>query len=354
VRHQVVELPPLKPQVTEYHLHRLLCARCGITTCGQLPRGIPPRSYGPRFASLIALCSGAYRLSKRKIVSFCRDVLGIVLAVGEVCKLEQTVKRALRPAVQQAHAYVRTQDTNVDETPWRERSRRRWLWTAVTPQMSVFQLAPSRGAPVLRELLGEGYAGVVSSDRAKAYDTYPLQKRQVCWAHLRRDFQAMIDRGGAAKATGQVLLEHSHLLFTYWHRRQEGRLAPSTFQWRVSQLRRSFRQELARGARCRCPKTVATCLELIAHEPALWTFARVEGVEPTNNAAERSLRHAVLWRKSSYGTQSSKGSRFVESILTVMSTCQQQGRNLFTYLAACCQAFSTKSAPPSLLPQTSS
>ena len=347
LRHQVVEVPPITPHVTEYQLHRLQCPRCGITTCGQLPPGVPQHNYGPRLASLVALCSGTYRMSKRKVASFCREVLGLPLAVGEICKLEQTVRRAIAPAVSQARAYVQTRDTNVDETSWRERARRRWLWTVVTQHVSVFQIAPARGAPVLQALVGKSYPGVVTSDRAKAYDSHPLQRRQLCWAHLRRDFQAMIDRGGSAKATGQILLEHSNLLFTYWHRLREGRRARSTFRGKVSQLRRSFRTALAQGARCRCPKTAATCLELIVREAALWTFARVEGVEPTNNAAERSLRHAVLWRKSSYGTQSHRGSRFGEAILTVVTSCQQQGRNLLGYLTACCRAFDAKGPTPS-------
>ncbi len=162
-------------------------------------------SYVPRLASLIALCSGAYRMSKRKITSFCQNVLGISLAVGEVCKIEQTVKHALRPAVQQARAYVQSQDATVDEMPWKEQARRRWLWTVVTPQVSVFFIASSRGAPVLEELLGKQYPGVLTSDRAKAYDTHPLQQRQLCWVHLRREFQAMIDRGGSAKARSDLI-----------------------------------------------------------------------------------------------------------------------------------------------------
>jgi transposase len=354
VRHQVVEFPPVKPHVTEYQLHRLQCARCGVIPCGQLPAGVPPHGYGPRLTSLVALCSGAYRMSKRQVASFCQEVLGIPLAVGEVCKIEQRVRRAIAPAVQQARTYVQSLDTNVDETPWREHSHHRWLWTVVTAKVSVFQIAPARGAPVLQELLGERYTGVVTSDRAKAYDTRALAARQLCWAHLRREFQAMIDRGGSAKATGEILLAHSTVLFAWWHWVRTGVWARSTLQWYVGPLRQSFRDTLERGSRCWCPKTAATCVELLARERALWTFVRVEGIEPTNNAAERPLRHAVLWRKSSYGTQSYKGSRFVESILTVLATCQQQGRNLFTYLTACCQAFSTKSAPPSLLPQTSS
>ncbi len=311
-------------------------------------------SYVPRLASLIALCSGAYRMSKRKITSFCQNVLGISLAVGEVCKIEQTVKHALRPAVQQARAYVQSQDATVDEMPWKEQARRRWLWTVVTPQVSVFFIASSRGAPVLEELLGKQYPGVLTSDRAKAYDTHPLQQRQLCWVHLRREFQAMIDRGGSAKATGQILLEYSNLLFSYWHRLREGRLARSSFLRSVGQLRRSLREELRRGGECRCPKTAATCGELLARESALWTFARVEGIEPTNNSAEHALRHAVLWRKSSYGTRNHRGSRCIESILTVVTSCQQQGRNVFAYLTACCRALYTNNVAPSLVHQTSS
>jgi transposase len=287
------------------------------------------------------------------VASFCREVLGVSLAVGEVCKLQQAVRRALAPAVQQARAYVQGRDTNVDETPWREHSHRRWLWTVVTAKVSVFQIAPSRGAPVLQGLLGKGYEGVVTSDRAKAYDTRPLRDRQICWAHLRRDFQAMIDRGGSAKATGEILLEHSSVLFAWWHRMREGAWARSTFQWYAGSLRRSFRDALERGARGRCPKTAATCLELLARERALWTFTRVEGIEPTNNSAERQLRHAVLWRKSSYGTQSPRGSRFVEAILTAVTTCQQQERNVLAYLTACCRALATGARVPSLIPQTS-
>jgi transposase len=354
IRHQVVEVPPVKPHVKEYQLHRLRCGRCGIITCGQLPAGVPAHGYGPRVASLMALCTGAYRMSKRKVASFCREVLGVPVGAGAVCKIEQRVRRALRPVVRQARAYVQWQDTNIDETPWRERSRRRWLWTVVTPQVSVFHIAPTRGAPVLKELLGNFYPGIITSDRAKVYDTHPLARRQVCWAHLRREFQAMIDRGGAAKPVGEILLEHSTVLFAWWHWLREGTWARATFQWYMSGLRQSFRDELERGSRCRCPKTAATCLELLARERALWAFVRVEGIDPTNNSAERQLRHAVLWRKSSYGTQSHRGSQFVATILTVVSSCQQQGRNVLAYLTACCRAFDRGRSGPSLVPRTSS
>ncbi len=213
LRHQVIEVPPPVPHVTEYQLHRLACARCGITTCATLPPGVPAHGYGPRLASLVGLCTGAYRMSKRRVASFCAEVLGVSLALGEVCAVEQTLAAALEPAVQEARAYVQRQDANVDETSWRQQQQRAWLWVVVTQWVSVFCIRPSRGAKVLGELLGAEYGGVLTSDRAKAYNGQPLRWRQGCWAPLRRDFQAMIDRGGAGEAVGRQLLEEADVLF---------------------------------------------------------------------------------------------------------------------------------------------
>jgi transposase len=289
-------------------------------------------------------------MSKRMAASFCREVLGIELSVGEVCQIEQTVTNAVTPAVEEAAVYVQSCDANIDETPWQERRQRRWLWTMVTTQVSVFTVATGRGAAVLQKLVGEWYGGTITSDRAKAYDSHPLRKRQLCLAHLCRDFQAMIDRGGPGQAVGEALLEHMHVLFAWWHWVRDGTWKRATLQSYVRTLRASFKLELEWGSQSACAKTAATCRELLAREAALWTFVRVEGIEPTNNSAERHLRHAVLWRKVSYGTQSERGSRFVVSMLTVLTSCQQQGRNALAYLTACCQAFYAHRVIPSLVP----
>ena len=353
-RHQGMEVPPPVPQVTEYQWHRLPCARCGITTCGTLPPGVPTGSYGPRLASLVGLCSGAYRMSKRMVASFCRDGVGVPIALGEICQVEQTVAAALDSPVQEARTYIQGQDANVDETSWRQQQRRAQLWVVVTQGVSVFVLRASRGAKVLWELRGEEYGGVLTSARAKAYNGQPLPRRQICWAHLRRDFQAMIDRGGTGATGGELLLEHADVLFSWWYRVRDGTWAPSTFQRYMGWLREGFRQEVERGSRCACPQTAATCQELLKVEAALWTFVRVPGLDPTNNAAERALRHAGQWRKTSYGTDSVTGSHFVENILTVVATCRQQERNVLDYLTRCCQALYAGTPPPSLLPQTMS
>ena len=350
LRQQVVELPPVQPHLTEYQLHRLQCPGCGITTCGELPGGVLPNCYGPRLASIVALCTGGYRMSKRMVVSFCREILGIELSVGEICQIEQTVTKAVAPAVEEAAVYVQSCDLNIDETTWKERWKRHTLWTLVTTQLSVFTIATGRGAAVLQKLVGEWYGGTITSDRAKAYDSQPLRRRQLCWAHLMRDFQAMIDRAGPGHGVGEALLEHAHVLFAWWHWVRDGTWKRSTFQSYVCTLRASFKMELEWGTQSACPKTAATCRELLLREAALWTFVRVEGIEPTNNRAERSLRHAVLWRKVSFGTQSERGSRFVASILTVLMSCQQQQRNALNYLTACCRAFSANRPIPSLVP----
>lgn len=349
-RQQVVELPPVQPHITEYQRHRLVCPGCGSTTCGALPAGVLPVCYGPCLASVVALCTGAYRMSKRMAASFCREVFGVELSVGEICQIEQTVTKAVAPAMAEAAVYVQSCDASIDETPWKERQQRHWLWTIVTTQVSVFTIASGRGAAVLQALVGKWYGGIITSDRAKAYDSHPLRERQLCWAHLMRDFQAMIDRGGPGQSVGEILLEHAQVLFVWWHWVRDGTWKRFTFQSYVRTLRASFKMELEWGSQNACPKTAATCRELLAREAALWTIVRVEGIEPTNNAAERSLRAAVLWRKVSYGTQSESGSRFVASMLTVLTSCQQQGRNTLAYLTTCCRAFYASRAIPSLVP----
>jgi transposase len=168
IRQQVVELPPVQPQLTEYQLHRLRCTGCGITTCGELPAGVLATCYGPRLASIVAVCTGGYRMSKRRVASFCREVLGIELSVGEICQIEQTVTKAVAPAVEEAAVYVQSCALNIDETTWKEQRKRRTLWTLVTTQLSVFTIATGRGAAVLQKLVGEWYSGTITSDRAKA------------------------------------------------------------------------------------------------------------------------------------------------------------------------------------------
>ena len=201
-----------------------------------------------------------------------------------------------------------------------------------------------------RELLGADTTAVVGSDRYTAYGYLPVRQRQTCWAHLARTFDTFVDRGGEAARAGKTLLQCTHQLFTWWHRVRDGTLQRSSFQVYVNELRHQVRFQLWYGEHCTDAKTAATCANLRQIEPALWTFVRKEGVEPTNNTAERALRHGVLWRHTSFGTHSLAGSRFVERMLTVRDTLRQQQRNVLDYLTLACQASRRHQSAPSLLP----
>lgn len=350
LRHQVIELPRIKPEVTEYQLHRLTCPCCGISTCAALPEGIPSGGQGPRLQAALAIFAGAYRLSKRMIRSLCGDVFGIPVCPGQVCALEQETTKATDPVVAELRAYAKGQDANVDETGWRQQWKRAYLWVVVTTTVTVFQIARSRAALIAKGLIDSSAGQVVTSDRYKGYLWLPLNQRQLCWAHLRRDFQAMIDRQNADSRIGENLLLYSDALFTWWHRVRDGTLSRATFRRYVADMRKDVRSLLEAGSACACARTAGTCRDILGLEPAMWTFVDVEGIDPTNNAAERALRHAVQWRKTSFGTDSETGSRFVENILSIVTTCRQQHKNVLEFLTSCCENCLVDTCAPSLLP----
>ncbi len=348
LRHQVVEIPAVRPHVTEYRRHRLSCPRCGSATCPALPadaRG----GYGPRVQAVCALLAGAYRVGKRGVARLCGDLFGVPISPAAVCDLQHKTAAALEPVVREAQAHLAGKPANVDETGWREGGKRGWLWVAVTASVTVFLVRLSRGRKVLTDLIPGG-PGVLTTDRYPAYDHLPAHRRQVCWAHLRRDFQAMIDRRNVGAVVGEDLLLHADILLGQWKRVRDGTLTRRGFrQTYLGWIREEVHTLLDRGAGCGCAVTAGVCRELLAVEPALYTFAATEGVEPTNNAAERALRHAVCWRKMSFGTDSPGGSRFVERVLTVVATCRQQRGDVLEYLTAACRAVPGGTTPPSLL-----
>ena len=352
VRHQVTDIPPVVATTTEYHLHTLGCPACGEQTRAQLPAGVPRGRFGARLQAMVAVLSGAYRLSKRNIVGILEDFFGVQVGLGTVSALEEATSAALEGVVEEAQEYVQAQCVvNVDETGWKEGSKKAWLWVGVTSLVTVFVVRLSRGAKVVQELLGKAYGGVVGSDRWSGYSWVDVRRRQVCWAHLVRDFRAFVDRGGASAGVGEGLLCQAEMMFRWWHRVRDGTLKRSSFRVYLGGVRRRVGELLREGEACAHPKTARTCKNLLKVEAALWTFVRREGVEPTNNAAERAMRAGVLWRKGSFGTQSATGSRFVERMMTVVATLRQQERNVLEYVTAACQAAIRGKAPPSLLPR---
>jgi transposase len=350
-RHQVLEIPPIKPVITEYQWHQLVCPECGETTRAPWPAGVPSGTYGPRVHATVALCTGAYRLSKRTTQHVMDDLFGVPMSVGTISQSEQATTEVVAGPVEEAQTYVHEQKVaHLDETSWRQGGKRAWLWVAVTNWVTVFVVRLSRGGQVARALLGEHFSGILVTDRYSAYNWYPVRWRQLCWAHLLRDFEAIRSRGGASEEMGAALLAQAHQMFTWWHRVREGTLQRSTFRSYMSPLRREVERLLDAGSRCGMPTTAGTCRDILKRREALWTFVQVEGVEPTNNTAERSIRPGVQRRKISFGTQSEAGSRFVESMMTVVATLKQQQRNVLEYLTAAHEAALRGEAAPSLLP----
>jgi transposase len=353
--HQVVELPEICPDVTDYELHELGC-ECGARTRASLPAGVPQGAFGPRLMAAVALCTSRFHMPKRMAQEFLRDMLGVEVGLGSISKMEQSVSEAIAAPVEEARAAVQEQPVaHQDETGWHEgseggRKARAWLWVAVTALVTVFRIARSRGTEVTKEMLGEDFRGFLVVDRWAAYRWVARGMRQLCWAHLIRDFCCFAERGGAGGEIGEQLLKRAAIMFRWWHRIRDGTLTRRTFQRRMKPVERSVGRLLRKAAVCGDAKIEGMAKEILKHEPALFTFVYADGVEPTNNKAERALRQAVIWRKISFGTDSERGSRFVERILTVTTTLRQQRRHALAFLTAACEASLYGRQPPSLLP----
>ena len=348
-----MELLPLAVRVTEYQMAARRCPACGKRTRAALPPGVPRRPFGVRLTAVVALLSGRYRMSRREVCQLLHDLWAVRVSLGAVVRQEQAQSAALAPIVEATRAAVQHADViNMDETGWRQEQRRAWLWTAVTAELTVFQIDGHRSRAVVEALLGPEFMGVVGSDRWSAYSRLPAEQRALCWAHLKRAFQGLVDRGGEAQPIGRWGLAEIERLFALWHRFRAGEFGREALWRRLIPLQARMGRLLGRGHVSPDRKAAALCRELRKWWPALWTFARVDGVEPTNNVAERALRPGVLWRKGCFGSDSEAGSRFAERLLTVAASCRQQGRPLLAFLVAAGEAALRGGQPPSLLPAT--
>lgn len=351
IRHQVLDIPKVVADAVEYRRHRLRCAECGISTVGDLPAGVPSTMLGPRLSAVVAVCGGAFRMSKRMTQELLASFFDAVVSLGLISKTERAVSDAVAPAVIEVGEAVRAAPmVHADETSWRQDRARAWLWLAATATAAYFLIRRRRGAAVARELLGPDFGGILGADRWPAYNGVSDRRRQFCWAHLLRHFKLFVDLGGRAKPIGEALLEATHQVFVHWRRVRAGTLRHATFARYVRPIRDRIGDLLRQGRHCGVRKVVGMCNELLRGQQSMWTFLRLPGVEPTNNHAERTLRHAVVWRKSSGGTDSETGSRFVERMLTTVQTLRMQHRNVLEYVVAACEARLKGLAAPTLLP----
>jgi transposase len=351
LRHQVTEIPAPCAVTVEYQRQRLPCPACGHVTLPALPPGVPAGAFGPRLQAIVGLLGGRYQLSDRQAQEVLATLFGVDLSLGSVPALKQATSAALAVPVADAHAYVRAQaQVNVDETGWREATRRAWLWVAVSTWVTVFLVQASRSGQAAQTLLGAGFAGIAGTDRWAGYSWLGTARRQVCWAHLKRDFAAIAERAGPSATLGAALLTQVERLFALVARVRDGTLPHPDLARTSAPIRQDVAALLRQGAGGDHPQTANTCRKLLTVEAALWTFIHVPGVEPTNNVAERAIRPAVLWRKRSGGTQTAAGSRFVERLLTTVTTLRQQRRDVLAYLTDACDAANHGRPAPSLLP----
>ena len=349
LRHQVWELPEIKPLVTEYQRHRLACPCCGATTCAELPLGVPTGQSGPRLVAFAGLLMAYFRQSKRRTALFLETLLNQPCCAATAVKMQTLVTAAVRPAYEELAAQLPAQEQlSIDESPTKQQNTKAWVWTFVASAFTVFAVRTTRAATVLHELLADTFRGIVTCDRAKMY--WSLGRLQWCWAHLNRDFQALIDSGDAKqRRLGHDLLRPTRKLFRHWARYRDGTLTWVGLQRSMTPIRAEIEALLLRGAFSGHARLHGMCNELYDHRAWLWTFVEHRGVEPTNNASERALRHSVIWRKLSFGTQSASGSRFVETMLSVIETCRHQQRPVFAYLANTVAAHFACQPTPSLL-----
>ena len=352
VCHQVIEVPPARARIIEHRQHARQCPCCRAVTRAALPPDVPQGAFGPHTEALVGHLTGSLHASKRTAAAAMQDLFGVPMSTGAVTACEAAVSTAVAGAVDQAQHFMERQPSaNVDETSWRQGRKRAWLWVASTALVTVFLITVKRSREASYRLLGT-FAGIMGSDRFSAYDDRDPQRRQLCWAHLIRDFTAWSERGGADGELGRTLLGLVRdQMFGWWHRVRDGTLTRVEFQACMEPLMAEVKRLLEGAATGASKKIAATSRFLLEVWPALWTFVHVEGVEPTNNQAERSLRPGVLWRKRSFGTHSEAGSRFVERMMTVTTTLQQQNRPVLDFLVASLEAQRRGLSPPSLLPE---
>lgn len=351
VRHQVTELPPIKPEVVEHQLHGVTCDSCQHVTRAELPADVPKGAFGWRLMGVMAMLTGVYKLSRRLAVEALRDVLGVTVSVGGLSRVEARVNQAVEPPTDEAFDYALERPVkHVDATTWRESGKTIQLWTVATTLVTVFKTTVDGTMDSLKRLLRK-VTGILVSDRAGQFGFWHMKNRQVCWAHLLRKFVLYSQKPNeVAQRLGEQLVEQTTRLFEYWHRIRDGTLAPRTYRTYMRAVRGHIEHLLRLGVASGVKGVAGSCADILVHREALWTFLTHAGVDPTNNFAERELRPIVMWRKTSFGSQSERGTEFATRMATVDRTLRAQKRDVLAFLMQACQASLAGAKAPSLLP----
>jgi transposase len=335
-RHQVAELPPISVIWTEHRTHQFRCRHCLARTSARLPDGTGACAFGPRLQAAFVTLTARHRVSRRGISELARDLFGVTLSTGAVDAICQRASDALAGPHLHLGDWVLDQGAvHVDETGWRTRGEGRALWTATTQGAAFFQIAEHCNREQFNALIGTSYPGIVVSDRWNGYSHLDPNQRQVCWSHIQRDFRRHADGLGEQKTFGELGVPLTEKVFAAWRSYQHEHQDRARLQAEIAPIQTQLRQLLQdaspKSRRTRWHRQFAN--NLLKVWPALWTFTTVDGVEPTNNPAERALRGPVIHRKLSLGTQSTHGERFAERAHSAATTCRMQQRSLFAYLS---------------------
>jgi transposase len=332
---QVVELPEAPPEVTQYNIHTCRCLSCGKHVKADIPSEAQ-YGFGPRLMGFVTSLTGEFRLSKRQVTALMGKV-GIKICSGSVCKIHERASKILEKPYEEIRKYTLQQKhLNADESSWKTLAQKRWLWIGHGKDSVFFKIKASRSAQAFREVF-RTFKGGLTTDRYDAYNSHEGQ-RQLCWSHADRDFEKIAGRDGFDKVIGETLLECKTKIFDLWHQFKDGHIIREEL---IKSIETGPKEDvkvlLKAGALhedCR-NKTKATCIDFLSRFDMLWVFVYKDGVEPTNNLAERGLRHGVIWRKLSHGSQSETGERFVERVMTVAMTLKLRAKNTFEYFTEC-------------------
>ena len=333
-RRQVTEIIAGQGFVTEYRQHRIRCLSCRTINRQSWPVEAVSGAFGANVKAITAYLTGRLSLSQRDTVEAFQSLFNLKIGLGSIAALQRQISILLAEPVAQAAEFVKQQSSQcVDETGWRENNLGKWLWVNSAQDVTVFQIRAGRSHQDAQKIINSDEFGVVTTDRYPGYNFLQAWRRQICWAHLKRDFIAISERADAhSKEIGNELLAKTKKMFELYHRVRDGTLKHCRLRVLIEPIKKSIREILESGTVVENTKTARTCQNILKQNRSLWTFVRFKEVEPTNNRAERALRRAVIWRKKSFGTQSEQGSRFVERILTVATTLRQQGRSVLDYL----------------------
>lgn len=350
-RHQVYELPEIKLHVTEYQWEKGCCVKCRRSQTACLPEGVTFGMTGPKLTGFMSHLISRYHLSRRELRDFLKEHFNFTLSLGTVFNKQKIVNAALEAPVLELLGTVKESPfVNMDETGHCRDGRKEWMWGFISSTVAFFSVATSRGKKALKLLMGD-FKNIVISDRYAAYNCFDSAHRQICWAHLKRDFTRVSEKKeGVVSRIGRNLLCCEAELFKVWHEFKQNKINRDELLRQVDPLRRRVGELLEQGSYTDPALKIARfCKNLLEDFNALWTFLTLEEIEPTNNHAERSLRPLVIWRKKYFGTRSNYGSEFVARSASIIMTCKLQSKNCFHFLSSVVKHHFLKSASPPLL-----